>query len=1517
MPFPHASRVHTSLRQSGELLPEAIVNQRQFASNNLSNNNLFSSISNSISNNKSVIDGISASVSNIQNTINTNQTKITQGLANLSERMPNIDKLKSVNDNFFNKKNVRIEQVFSSINNNIRHITDSVLFSKNLISNPDDFIRRYENNMDYSSIRRELEVKYAKITELSSANVSIWSTNFESSDTTSYKFLYNNIMFSKYSILDFNNQDNTSIIDLSLDNDSYTGTITRKIADDLSNMLNNYLELQPETSNFYQLFTNDRNLRLPYDSIIYAYFFKNSGQWSVIFSTSILQYDSIFRDKSIYRTFIDAINSMLNTWDASLNDSEKPISRDVSTFIEIGPPLAFESLKCVSSPIPGWSGKLVSQLKMTGSFINVSNEYKDTINQLWNNFSGLSENDIVIITSTLENDLYCNIIKIIDIERQLCFSQKQINIRDFFSSIEMNNDLIINGNFEVKNMLGENVMKNDNVKNIMTIGQKVGINQDVHQVKGLLDIDNMANKTLDIILNNFTKPLLDSYELTEGLKQYLVLDTINNKYVLDSSSDFVKEILTEYKFATFSCPVLLSISENDVSFDITEANEENPDIIFSSRKLAMKSFGSIKAIVSNLHTMLTSDGLILDDKISILSFVELLEDGNNKALCSLRAIIKPNIKPNNEDGYLLYFFVTYSIINTYYYDNSYKKNIETLCNAFSKINQFLNYANFLVEDPTIKTNLLQGKTDDIEGDTFSGHINNSSYFRYRFGDSQLYIGIFNYPGDQSLFLLHEAYRWFENKPGVANFIPNTDVQMDTVIDIIYKSHISRFGEYKMEYIFPVQYDFNMGPKMSFVKVIEIDAKKYVMFCGMNISDYIDLSIVSKGDNKITGNLSVVDEGTNNNIFNVDIVNKMCSSMYNTGIGTNNPKTKLDINDCGVVDVIEIINNMAERMNEMNNILVNLKTYMAENDDQNLDYFFNSQSQLHQDPTHYYSVNQLIFDNFNNVILPNVIITYHNLYPTWNNKTVKYILDTDIQHKSSINFLYKAIQNASINNMYFHDSLRLVSYDWINGVKLSLAITFKVNNKFYLVLTGLDLQTSVTINTNSNIRALTNIQAACANILQDMVPYFQNIPDSEILNKDISKTNRVMNINQFIKNIRLFKYDIDSKNVENTRVTLLDNQTYEAKTPEQILSTLTGSSDKLQLRNKITFINLGLNQYYGTSLVSGQYGTLHVEDDYLDFIIMFWVKSNTNGILTIYSQEITIKDVLIQSLQLRGDAVIKGDLYMYDTVKNENFLFIDSNNRFMGFNTSQVYGNYSNGYATTSNSDLAKHNVYIRTNSFPNTVIERQSENPLAAFSPNWQPNPYYYFQSYSTLSSRRQSDYFTFDDMAKYKDLYWAKNESNHPNAYGTDRINQYAYGTVVSFEVKDKTGVIKELGGMGVLMESIETVTDTVLNKEFNDIRGAFEVTVLDRLKGTPNVNLRQIMYCSNDSNLYVNNVTTNKINFNNNEKLVTGQVSGQPYKKPAPVNKTGQLFVDPVTGDLMFTNSAGVNKKVVLQDP
>jgi hypothetical protein len=1529
----NVARMYRALKDNGELIQDAMVThptlEKKLASSNVSISNQFSS---TLANNKSVIDGISASVSNMSDTITKNNVanlNATVGDLYQAAKQPS-DLSLSTSKNLFSSTNVLFEEAYMSVDSNIKDVTASVLFAKSLTSNPDEFSRTTKGYIDYSTIRQTLEAKHATLTDSSSTNVGIFSTNFVENSTTTpiYDFTFNNIMFSKYESFDFNKSDNR-LLSFLQDRADGNNTKIKSLSENFSNILNNHVTKSPTITSFFHVQTLDTISQSQYPVVVYAYFYKYANDtdniWSVIFSSSALAYPSILIDKTSYKAFTDLMVLKLNTWGYTPPLYSDDITTDFSTAIEYKSPLSFNSIKCVSSEILGWAGKFVTDLIMPTSNYDVVTEYKNTITKLWNYFPELYEGDIVMISGSLEDHYYCNIIKIVSVSGKLCFIQQHVELNDFFPGIDFKNDLTINGTFNVKNMYGEDVIKTDNVSNIMTISQKVGINQQTHEVKGLLDIDNMANKTVDIILNNFTKPLLDSYELTEKLKAYVIPDG-TGKYVLDRGDDdedasvsvYVQEILAENKFATFSCPILQSIDPTDISFDHRETNILNPDIMFSTGYFNDNSFAKIKTIVSNLSTMLnpiSEDGSSLDglnpNTSNILSFCELLGDTNITALCSIRAIIKPN---SDNNGYVLYCFVTYSNMNKYYNDHSYRQNLESLCDSFGRIHQFLNYANFLIEDPTIQANMMENKkTNDTEGLTFSGHINNSPFFRNRFGDSKLYVGIYNYPGDPSLYLLHEAYRFWENKPGITNFIPNTDVQVNHVLELIHNSHKQRFGEYKMDYTFPVQYDFNTGPKLTFVKTIEILGTKYILFCGMNITDYIDLSIISKGDNRITGNLSVVDEGTTNNIFNVDTLNKQCSSMYNTGIGTNNPRTKLDINDCGLYDVIQIENLMAERLSEMNKLLANLKTYMGTNGDANLAAFFNSQTQLVQDHNHYYSVNQLIYDEFNTTINLNVKHNYHYLYPTWNNKAVKDTLATEVQNKSAINYSFQRIQDSYDKNMYYDGSFRIKLYEWINGLKISLAITFKVNGNFYTLLTGIDLQNFVTINTNRNIQLLTETLSACGNIFQDMVASstFKAIPNNQILNKNVSKTNREMSINKAIDKIKMFKYEIDTTNIENTMITTIDPMTYTPTSAPQLYKTLTD----FQLKNKTTFIVLELNSYYDIPLLSaGQYGIIHSEDDYVDYITLFWVKSNTNGILTIYSQEITIKDIIIPSLQLKGDAVIRGDLYLYDNDKKENFIVIDSDNRFMGFNTSQVYGNYSNGYATTSNNDLAKHNVYIRTDSYPNTVIERQAERDKAITSPQGR-NPYYYFKPFTTLSSRRQSEYFTFNEMAQYKDLYWAKNESDRPNAYGDNRINQFAYGSIVSFEIKDKTGVIKELGGMGVLMESMKTVYDDKLQKEFNDVHCGFEVNVVDRLTGSTQTSERVIMYCSNDSNLYVNNVTTNKINFNNNEKLLTGQTNGNPYAKPPAENKTGQLWVHPGTGDLMFTNSDGDDKKVKLE--
>ena len=393
--------------------------------------------------------------------------------------------------------------------------------------------------------------------------------------------------------------------------------------------------------------------------------------------------------------------------------------------------------------------------------------------------------------------------------------------------------------------------------------------------------------------------------------------------------------------------------------------------------------------------------------------------------------------------------------------------------------------------------------------------------------------------------------------------------------------------------------------------------------------------------------------------------------------------------------------------------------------------------------------------------------------------------------------------------------------------------------------------------------------------------------------------------------------LDLKNKDNITIQELDINTYAPITPIQSFTSLNKSEEDFQLRNKLSMLGIKLagsfSAYWGTGsnygykpfLAPGNYGIVHCEDDYFDYCSTFWLeKIDTTTIpgsrlLTFYSFELKLPEVLNPSLLVHGDTRLEGDLYIQDPMTSENFIFADANNRFLGINTSQVYGNYSNVYDTTTGVPLSKHSVYVRSHTYPNTVIERTAEKEILLENPAFEANgltSYFYFKNFSTSTARRQSDYFTFQEMADNGKLCRNKVNSSIPNAFGYDASNVYCYGADRNYEVKDKTGLVKEIGCLAMGIEKLEPITDVSNGVSATDARAAFSVNVVDRVPGTLNALERNILYCSNDSNLYVNKVTTNGVQF-----------GGHPDVTP---DLSKLLHLD-ASGNLMFGS-----KYIVLQD-
>ena len=1053
----------------------------------------------------------------------------------------------------------------------------------------------------------------------------------------------------------------------------------------------------------------------------------------------------------------------------------------------------------------------------------------------------------------------------------------------------------------------QNSLFNPNNENIQPaqINNRVGFNKNKSEIKGFIDIDNISFKTVTMILSDLNQSLLESYSITEELKPVLSYNGITD-------NNIKVDLYDKYRFALIHVPLKENISQSDIIFDHVENDSSLIYSDFSSKKLILESFEKIHKVINELYSMIYLEKLSNNNN-TVLSFIENLADESGSYLCSIRCLLRYN---NLYRNYNVYFVLSYFSFQSYLDNFSYQKELNLLIDRFSVINRFLNYCRLVVDEPTVKQNLLQGKTNDGTKNTFTGFIDQYRYSRYNLNMQDLFCYIANttFPIN---YLLEEKYPYWTNVKD-NKFLPKTDLSIDSIAVEIFDNYKSSYGEMKLNYSFPIHYYFENGIKVSFVQLININGTDYIMGAGVNLVDIISESIILKGDNKITGNLSIIDEQTNNYIFDVNTVKKQLFSVYNTGIGTNNPKSKLDIVDCGLVDVIDIIDMISVKCNQINFNINGLRNYIKQNGDSNLTNYFNTQyidpliDGTKQDNLFKQSLSDCItmikvnIDQDNDVILSDVQNVYSFYYPQWHNKMVKEIIEYEQQDKQAAKMYMDATYDILSSNFYFDGSLRIAHLSWIGGIRLSIGYGFRVNNVQYVIRIGVDIQNKLSVETNNNIMNFINTLVAHGNRTQLFVSSLN--PPNYIINKGNVYTNEI--IKRQIYNYpsgKLFKYVINVANIQQTTIQELDINNYSPLTPEKTFESLINSEEEFQLKNKLTLISVKLLKYYSAYwntasgykffpfFTSNTYGLIHCEDDYYDYVSVFFVKSVENKIngriITFYSFETKLVDVINHSVNIQGDFKLTGDLYVHDKNLDETFLFTDADNRFFGLNTTQVYGNYSTSYATTTNNTLAKHNCYIRSKTYPNTVIERTAEKEQLLTTPDIKGNytSYFYFKNYSSSTFRRHSNYFNFSKMAEYSKLSRSPGTIDIPNAFGYNKPNVYCYGTDINYEVKDQTGVIKELGCLSVGIENV---------KENGNINGAFYVNVNDKIPGQNNIYERNILYVSNDSNLYANNLTSNG--------LVFGGHPDQPRVDPLQ----NKLWVDD-DGNLRFGN-----KKVILQD-
>jgi len=1089
-----------------------------------------------------------------------------------------------------------------------------------------------------------------------------------------------------------------------------------------------------------------------------------------------------------------------------------------------------------SSLYPEWTGLPISECFIPGSTIEYPAIITNIINDLYFNYPPLLPGQIAISTYNIESTYYVSLIKIDTYNGVPCFKEKRIAINPYFSNLlSYHGDTTIKGSLKVQTYDGQPIIETDNISKITSFHDKIGVNQDTYNVKGLVDIDNVSFTFINNILNQFIDPLLYSNNVFNDISSTIVYGqtSITNVPVSFQQNVFI-----------FKTKVQNIIQESDISFLFVPYESQ----VFATKMLSSDSFTKIQTIVNELNKMLPQINLNQETQTYNFSFIELLNDTKNSYLCSLRGKLVRN--PANSNQIEIYFITSFLNVNSVVIHKSYTKDFNNIVNQLSSCSRLTNFSVLLVKDPNIYNALLEGNSigsTNPYNPYFSDVINNSPYFRERFGNQALYVICTEFINKEDISnnveafsLFNEYWPYFAGKKTSELFIPNNGRSVEEINHYTFEQYINKYGT-NQNISFLVHFPLVKGPKISVSNIITINGKQYYIGCGFNVSDIISESIVLKGDNTITGNLSVIDSDTNNTIFNVDTYNKQSFSLYKLGLGTNNPQSKLDIRNGGVGDIIQSIDKLASNINDFNINIQLLKNANSEDEFENIittqfkhyDAINFTETPFVQINDNYYVVEK-IPDSLTGLDTEYI---YHWLYSNWKNQ--KNINIVSPQYQTAIKNAILMIDNIYNKSNIFNNSNSFHLYDWSFGKKCSICQIFEINNQKYSLINGINLEIlGIDINDDNVISFYQSI-IAYTYYIQDIQIRLNNITNIPNEQKATDYRNQQLNVYPIQNAVQ---YTINYQDISNMTISKFDYNTLQTS-DTQVYKDITD----VNLLSKMALFYNKTSIFYYYFYVGCIY-SVSFEDKYNDFVSVFLCTSadNENYIYTFISLELQINTIIKSSISLVGDMTIKGDTYFSD-VNDKNFVFIDSENKFFGINSLDILNKYNTLVTNIdySNLNFSKQSAVISSNLYPNLVTER-----IATGEQKIDMSPEkIFFVPLAPITMRRTSNYYSYQEMYDYSQQYTTPVPIGFYAINGLSTTekpleNRNIYGSATSYEIKDYKGFTNIVGRsfMGI---------DKITNEE---IRGGFGVQVVD----DDNTSIyRNILYVNNDSQLQVNSVS------------------------------------------------------------
>jgi hypothetical protein len=1067
-----------------------------------------------------------------------------------------------------------------------------------------------------------------------------------------------------------------------------------------------------------------------------------------------------------------------------------------------------------------------------------------------NNFSPNFDGQVVILENTYQDQNFVYVCKLISINNQLKIIFITIPVDPFFNkSISTNGDVQIEGSISVNNYDGTNFINMYSETSSLEVFGNIGIHK---QTPGSsLDIDGLSVSVIKDIttqmvsLNNNIYDFFNYYNTnykTEPIKDW---STIFSKYngnttnlaiitVNISFDDFEKN--SQYYLNNFNNFIELSYLEKEFS-------KWNG---YTANNIPITYLNAYWSFIKYWYTILyqNKDYFILMGKHT---FTQICNYFNGQ-------LLKMHIATYDNINKKVLFFSSDLNLNNYLLD-PYKNSL--LVNYFNELfpcEQVINVLTSLLKDPINKEKLYNNRL-------FLSEWLNSSPFSNRFGNPLAgYYSFQVLPVNEAsncIYLCGETYslkntlvptNWIDQRARNLG-VPNDDLIVSSVIEKELEFLYLNFNLYEQERLMFFLAYWSLSYKFSYSQYFEINGIIYLIGCGVQLSSVIPNSITSKGDNILSGSLQINEDTTGISIFKIDETNKQTSILYPLGLGTEDPKSILQINDVSITNLSSFINQLSKNTRYINDLKQLIKNAPIDQYTKIIENYIDPFTglKIEQSVLTYFVALNFGNDIFN---VNHYELDYYWYIPEWLNIQFGSIDDplNTIQLNQVITVSTKDLGTLYIQNNF--SCITIFDYTW--GKKISVRNMFKnIDGNLSFISCGINFNNFfIRYSTNKNIQNIGSSLEAI-NLFLDILyaNYIGTYPLNYIaltdyvsgLYKIYTKyTLLVLTYSDSYNNAKIFlgpdgnlPTNLDNLVETDTLYNMIYNNGYKGN--------LT-FSDLMILEQKIINIYEKIQLYYGTpeqlNLEDTGYINYRTDDNYW-INIWKYIELKT-GQKVLISYDYNVQDYLKPSIEMLGDLQMAGNLtlmnpndylkYFKGEVELSNIntlLSMYPDEQFVGLGSQKIYTRYALNYKTIdleSNKIYAKNHVVVSNPYYPNLVCERivETNDPATDISS--------VTDNFSSSTMRRSTSLYSIEDIV-----------TKGGGKYGFD----------ISFELQDKYNITYEMGNIGMRVNGI---------KQFNNGEkypmGDFFIDIIDNSNPLGGSVSKNILVVDKESRLHVEKI-------------------------------------------------------------